>query len=136
MEWLALLQLTVVALFVVAQLPAIRRHWLENREEAARGWRIAAYYLAYCIAGLAILISALVTATKPADAFLAGCVFFIAWVTLGVSWMLKVTPKAKRGPKTPRKTPPEAPQIVQPLNALDFVAIAAIAGSLPFLLTL
>jgi len=127
MDWLVPLQLAVAALLVLAQFPAIRRHWLENREEAARGWRIAGYYLAFCITGLVIVIGALISAAKPTHTFLAGCVFFIAWIVLGVSWMLKVSPK----PKTSG-----APRIVQPLHAIDILAMVVIALSLPFLLSL
>lgn len=127
MGWYALLQAALVVVLVVAQLPSLRRQWLETPDESARGLRIAAYYLAFIGVGMLILISSLVNAASHQHALIAGIVFFLGWVVLGISWIIKVAPK----PATP-----QTPRIVQPLNALDIVAIVTIAVSLPYLLVL
>jgi hypothetical protein len=56
-------------------------------------------------------------------AFAAG-VFFLGWLLLGVSWLIKLVPKYK----------PVAPWLLRPVGPLDVIAYLLLAGSLPVLL--
>jgi hypothetical protein len=60
----------------------------------------------------------------PETVALAAVVFFLGWLLLGVSWLIKLVPKYK----------PVAAWLLKPVGPLDVIAYLLLAGSLPVLL--
>jgi hypothetical protein len=80
---------------VIAQIPALRRQWLEDRAGAIKSWRLLAYYFLYLIVGVVALIAPMRRGGAPEYVALAAVVFFLGWLLLGVSWLIKLIPKYK-----------------------------------------
>ena len=114
-----MLQFTLVIIVLAAQLPALRRQWLEDRAGAVKSWRLLAYYFLYLGVGLAVLLGALRNGGSEAAA-LAGMAFILGWVLLGVSTLIKVVPRYR----------PVPAWLLKPVGILDVVALAAIVPSL------
>ena len=97
---------------VIAQIPALRRQWLEDRAGAIKSWRLLAYYFLYLIVGVVALITPMRRGGAPEYVTLAAVVFFLGWLLLGVSWLIKLVPKDK----------PVAAWLLRPVGPLDVVA--------------
>ena len=126
MEWIALAKLGIVALLIAAQVPAMRRQWAEDRDGVIKAVRIIAYYLIYCGVGIAIVITTVAYSADPARAFLVSIAFFLGWLMLGVSWLLKVSPSKR----------PLPAWLLAPFSPLDAIALALIVVSLLVMLAL
>jgi hypothetical protein len=109
---------------VIAQIPALRKQWLEDRAGAIKSWRLLAYYFLYLIVGVVALIAPMRHGGAPEYVAFAAVAFFIGWLLLGVSWLIKLVPKYKPG----------AAWLLKPVGPLDVVAYVLLAGSLPVLL--
>jgi hypothetical protein len=109
---------------VIAQIPALRKQWLEDRAGAIKSWRLLAYYILYLIVGVVVLVAPMREGGAPDYVAAAAVGFFLGWVLLGVSWLIKLVPKYK----------PVAPWLLQPIGPLDIIAIVLLAASLPVLL--
>ena len=109
---------------VIAQIPALRKQWLEDRAGAIKSWRLLAYYFLYLSVGVVVLIAPIRHGGAPPAVALAAIVFFLGWLLLGVSWLIKLVPKYK----------PVAAWLLKPIGPLDIIAIILLAVSLPVLL--
>lgn len=92
-EWGTLL---VVLLVLAGTLPLAVRQWREDRAGAVRTVAVLAAYIAYVIAGVAILVSVLPLGddrlTFPVTALV------LLWIAYGVLWLIRLVPKYRQVP--------------------------------------
>lgn len=120
MEWAALAQLALVVSVIVAQIPAVRRQWLEDRAGTKRTVKLLAYYFAYIAIGFGVLLSVIHGGGRDPLGALAAVAFMLAWVLLGTSWLIKLVPRYR----------PLPDWVLKPYNVLDKLALATIAIAL------
>jgi len=90
--------LAAVIAVLVAQLPAVRRQWLEDREGAIKSLRLLVYYFAYCAAGIALLVSTIREGGAGEDKAAAGVGFMLGWIVLSALWPIKLVPRYRSVP--------------------------------------
>jgi hypothetical protein len=123
MSWETIGQLSLVIAVIVAQWPAVRRQWLEDREGAIKTVRLLAYYFAYLGVGLLVLLGAIHECGASQVKALAAAAFMLGWVLLGAGWLIKVVPRYREVPAW----------LLTPVGVLDALALAVIAVSLAVL---
>jgi hypothetical protein len=125
MDGEAIRNLIIVLAVLVANVPVVRRQWLEDREGAIKTIRLAVYYLVYIAVGIIVLLSSMPSQGGASDAkAVAGSLFMLGWVLLGVSWLIKAVPRYR----------PVPAWLLKPVGVLDIVALVTIAVTLPVLL--
>jgi hypothetical protein len=114
------MQLTLVMFVLGAQLPALRRQWLEDREGAIKTFRLLIYYLIYVGVGIAILVGTAPEGRGTDTQVLAGVGFILGWILLGGSWLIKVVPRYRQVPAW----------LLKPVGIPDVIGLAMVAVSL------
>ena len=120
MDWATIGQLALIIAVIAAQLPAVRRQWLEDRAGAIKTLRLLAYYFVYIGVGLLVLLGTIREGGASETEALAAVGFMLGWVLLGVSWLIKVVPKYRTVPAW----------FLEPFGILDALALVIIAVSL------
>jgi hypothetical protein len=114
------MQLTLVMIVLGAQVPALRRQWLEDRQGAIKTFRLLIYYLIYVGVGIAILTATLPEGRGTDIQALAGIGFILGWILLGGSWLIKVVPKYRTVPAW----------LLKPVGIPDVIGLAMVVVSL------
>lgn len=73
----ALGHLALMIMVIAAQLPELRRLWLEDRAGSIKAWRLLGYYFLYIAVGVVILITPIRNGGAPAYVAVAGVAFIL-----------------------------------------------------------
>jgi hypothetical protein len=124
MDWAAVGQPALVIAVIAAQWPAVRKQWLEDRAGTTKTLRLLLYYFLYVGVGLLVLLGFVREGGASEGEALVAVGFFLGWLLLGVSWLIKLVPKYRAVPAW----------LLKPLGPLDIMALVVIAVTLAVLL--